>query len=565
MRKGIIFISFASLLLLITFGCLHFLFRFTPEHNIISLNKGWNVVFRNEQYLNTNLERLSLEVGSTFSKGDTITLNLSEPLTMEPVPFPYLMFKTQFCAYEVYLDNILIDQHYLNALTDNSFIGMGYNFVQLPEDYLGKKLSIKLFVTENDTRADILTPKLGNFDDLFRDVIHSVLFPSFAGIFMIIFGVVFLLISFLFYIKTSGVSSQVICSILSIVVGIWTVTAFDADDFSVASPISTFWGYSAMYLIVPVMYLLIYSLHKRGNNSVVLLLGCSCLGFTILFVLLHFFNVIHINHFQKPFFFTAFIGTVMLVLYDIMDIRYRKQSSSTRILMLGETVLVFTLSFYALNEILMKYIDYRQNIFLYFLVPSGGIFFAITQLLNHFIFMTRSFAQRKEYVSLAQIAYLDNLTNIPNRVSFDKKMAEFDSGNHDFCILSLDLNGLKEVNDNSGHPAGDRLLKSFAECLTDVFDKTGDYFRIGGDEFIVIFPSIKKELLDEMLMTLDAKLLKLDEEDPEANHSVSYGYAFRSETTERDTHSVLMLADQRMYAYKRQYYSHLTNFSGAEQ
>ena len=111
---------------------------------------------------------------------------------------------------------------------------------------------------------------------------------------------------------------------------------------------------------------------------------------------------------------------------------------------------------------------------------------------------------------------------------------------------------------DDGHAGGICKGITLGLCLTDVFDKTGDYFRIGGDEFIVIFPSIKKELLDEMLMTLDAKLLKLDEEDPEANHSVSYGYAFRSETTERDTHSVLMLADQRMYAYKRQYYSHLT-------
>ena len=58
-------------------------------------------------------------------------------------------------------------------------------------------------------------------------------------------------------------------------------------------------------------------------------------------------------------------------------------------------------------------------------------------------------------------------------------------------------------------------------------------------------------------MTLDSKLLALDETDPEANHSVSYGYAFRSETKDRDTHSVVMLADKRMYEYKRKFYSHM--------
>ena len=185
------------------------------------------------------------------------------------------------------------------------------------------------------------------------------------------------------------------------------------------------------------------------------------------------------------------------------------------------------------------------------------MFFVITQLLHHFIFMTRTFAQRQEYASLTQIAYIDNLTDIPNRVSCDKRLLELNQSEDDFCILSLDLNGLKEVNDNSGHPAGDNLLKSFATCLKDVFEGTGEYFRVGGDEFLVLFTNIEKELLDSMLMTLDSKLLTLDETDPEANHSVSYGYAFRSETKDRDTHSVVMLADKRMYEYKRKFYSHM--------
>ena len=52
---------------------------------------------------------------------------------------------------------------------------------------------------------------------------------------------------------------------------------------------------------------------------------------------------------------------------------------------------------------------------------------------------------------------------------------------------------------------------------------------------------------------------QFDDEDSEINHSVSYGYCFRSETVEKDTHSTLMLADSRMYEYKRKFYSSTMN------
>jgi diguanylate cyclase (GGDEF)-like protein len=179
------------------------------------------------------------------------------------------------------------------------------------------------------------------------------------------------------------------------------------------------------------------------------------------------------------------------------------------------------------------------------------------QLLNYFVFMTHSFAKRKEYQALSKIAYIDNLTGLPNRVSCDEKLVELNKSDDDFCILSMDLNGLKEVNDNSGHPAGDRLLRSFAATLQEVFDGVGSCHRTGGDEFLVLIKQIESETLDGLLKLLDEKLLELDKADTEINHSVSYGYAYRHETEEKDTHSVFMLADKRMYDYKRARYAHM--------
>ena len=266
MYKKRSFLSIAIVLMIGIIVGLHALFSFTPKYPVVTLDRGWTVSYQNEHYLNTNLEHLSAQLGNTFSKGDILTLSLTRPLPETKAPFPYLVFKTQFCAYEIYLDDELIEKKYTEDTSGSTFIGIGFHSVRLPQDYAGRKLSIMLFVTENGTRADILNPMLGNFDDLYRLLLTIVMFPAFTSIFLILFGFVFLIISLVFYVKTAGVSSQVICSILSTVVGVWMLNAYDVIDFYINSPFATFIEYSAMYLILPLMYLLVYNLHKRQLN-----------------------------------------------------------------------------------------------------------------------------------------------------------------------------------------------------------------------------------------------------------------------------------------------------------
>ncbi len=557
MRKTLTFAATAlALMALILFASIRF-FSFKPQYRIQTLSRGWTVTYHNQQYLNTNLESLSKELNTSFSRGDIVTLNQTRTLQELDVPFPYLFVKTQHCAYEVSLDGEPIETAYMDRLTDSEFIGIGYNYIPLPEDYAGRHLTITLHVAENSTRADIITPMIGNFDDLYRQLLHSTMFALVVGIFMMVFGAVFLLISLLFYIRAAGVSSQIICSLLTVDLGLWLLTAYDITDFVLPMNTSTFLEYCALYLITPLLLMIVMNLHPRSNNRVLMILIAATLCFDVVFVLFHVFGVVHINHFQYPSFMLSLLGVLMLGAYIHMDIKSRSTGSTTRILMTGVTVLSASLVVYAVFSAFKVYVDYRQSALLKLILPAGSLFFVVMQLLNYFIFMAHSFAQKKEYAALSKIAYVDNLTGLPNRASCDEAMLKFDASQDEFCLLSLDLNGLKEVNDNSGHPAGDRLLKSFADALQETFRGVGTCGRTGGDEFLVLIRSITKEEIDVLLKNLDERLLQLDEEDQEINHSVSYGYAFRSETKERDTHSVFMLADKRMYDFKREHYAHM--------
>lgn len=92
-------------------------------------------------------------------------------------------------------------------------------------------------------------------------------------------------------------------------------------------------------------------------------------------------------------------------------------------------------------------------------------------------------------------ALTDDLTGLPNKRAFNKKLEEIRSWNDrsllkGYSILAFDLDGFKAVNDTFGHAAGDTCLKIVATEVKRVL-RSSDYFaREGGDEFLILIPEV---------------------------------------------------------------------------
>ncbi len=99
---------------------------------------------------------------------------------------------------------------------------------------------------------------------------------------------------------------------------------------------------------------------------------------------------------------------------------------------------------------------------------------------------------RRKEVHLRFLARHDALTGLLNRYSLDefagRELSRAQRGEHDLSLIVLDLDNFKQVNDEHGHGAGDRVLAEAATRLREAIREGDIAFRVGGEEFLILLP-----------------------------------------------------------------------------
>lgn len=150
---------------------------------------------------------------------------------------------------------------------------------------------------------------------------------------------------------------------------------------------------------------------------------------------------------------------------------------------------------------------------------------------------------------LIRMSYEDALTGVYNRNKYNELIqAAPDLWRKRLGVAYFDLNGLKEVNDARGHSAGDELLQRTAEWLREVFDDR--VYRIGGDEFVVVDTTRKKDEFWSAVYAVQRAMAK-------DGISCSVGVSWSD--TELSLKERFEEADRRMYEEKRRFYSRREN------
>ena len=146
---------------------------------------------------------------------------------------------------------------------------------------------------------------------------------------------------------------------------------------------------------------------------------------------------------------------------------------------------------------------------------------------------------------LTRLSSIDFLTGLYNRSRLNSYMKEIlESNEQNIGLVFLDINGLKKVNDNDGHLAGDNLIRRAANTLLSVFTDN-DIFRVGGDEFVVIMKDTDQKQIVDCVNKLHKKARKND---------VSFAVGYAMTDNLKDIEKILKEADANMYEDKRKFY-----------
>lgn len=170
---------------------------------------------------------------------------------------------------------------------------------------------------------------------------------------------------------------------------------------------------------------------------------------------------------------------------------------------------------------------------------------SLLQTLCYFVSLALQHAESQK--KLSYLSYHDNSTTFYNRNRYIKDTQKLFNMDTSLGIIYLDVNGLKDVNDQFGHEVGDALLVECARRMKMVFKKA-DFYRIGGDEFIIIIicQSIKKESFEKRVKKLSESFSK------KPVCQVAIGTQWTNAVG--NINEMIAEADARMYENKKEFY-----------
>lgn len=166
-------------------------------------------------------------------------------------------------------------------------------------------------------------------------------------------------------------------------------------------------------------------------------------------------------------------------------------------------------------------------------------------------------SMRAELSAARREMELDALTQLYNRKAFDQQLLRtFELGrlsSQPVCLLMVDIDHFKQINDQFGHPAGDLVLKQFADCCAQTFPRHSDFVaRYGGEEFAMILQETAMDaagMLGERLLQA-ARSLRPNYQGNALRFTVSVGIAELS-VADEDVSIWLRRADSALYRAKQ--------------
>lgn len=184
------------------------------------------------------------------------------------------------------------------------------------------------------------------------------------------------------------------------------------------------------------------------------------------------------------------------------------------------------------------------------------IFLGVLLIATVIIFILSHKRETAEKRALENLSIHDPLTSVMNRRAFDFTAEQYigKSLKNEASLLFIDIDYFKQVNDNFGHEAGDRILTEFSAALREQFGESGFISRYGGDEFVVLVKSADRKKVSEKLEQLQKSAANIKPcDDPQVYGDFKLTFSCGAASFPKDADDLKSLkagADSALYIVK---------------
>lgn len=175
------------------------------------------------------------------------------------------------------------------------------------------------------------------------------------------------------------------------------------------------------------------------------------------------------------------------------------------------------------------------NILGSFFIAFYFVFFSLTIKMHNTVLNAI-----EQQIERQDMAYKDSLTGLWNRRKLFEVVDQI--GDKSYCILLIDIDHFKKLNDNEGHQKGDEVLGQISFCVVRCCDNEDMIVRYGGEEFLVLLPGKDLDSAERVADKINAEVAA------ECTNTVSIGVAYSN--LYKDFDAVVNAADHAMYRAK---------------
>jgi len=372
------------------------------------------------------------------------------------------------------------------------------------------------------------------------------------NVFLIVFGIISAVISVALAFMNKKIFRMLYVSLFSVSIGCWSLANYNLFHvFNSSLKVKTYFEFASLYLAPLFIMLYFKETACSGANIRKKIYYILLSGYIIYAVCAfggQFTNLVHFPDFLSACHLLMITIILFIIICTALDLKKKKGHES--MLLWGLIILFIFASSDVFRYYYTKYLspswlyNYQNRICIGFLI------FVISIFSDYIRSIIRSMYKAAESETLEKIAYTDALTGLFNRRKCENIFDEIDNTGSEYTVIVFDLNHLKQVNDSKGHEEGDRYINSFGEILKDVFGRSGEAARTGGDEFVVISKTSDKDETERLIEEMNHKIKIRNIQNPGWNMSTAFGYCTSDENIFENIRKAYKEADSRMYENK---------------